>query len=273
MTDRVVLFQLDGTEIWLPRAVLEYAQDQRLWSPLVACYFVRRYGRVMNPLVSLVVSAFLSSFPMNVISLLQHSGLAVFEDSLMFPWLLAVWVVFNFSPFDFVFYISWALAPLVYLVNGYWTARNLTRVVDLATILWPKSVPAAVVCAMVVGAGHFLVMRCCPAVFGTRVRSPGVVLLATAAAALAYIFLTDINPISPTFWFDKGDMKIYVSLGMCAFSLLHWLVPDACFRAIWNGLGSVVGFFVPYYGSTWQIRRPVHARPAKHVPSKKVKTD
>jgi hypothetical protein len=233
---------------FIPRYPYLYIADA-----ITSCFLVRPATRIKVPVASFVLGLTIATFADNCDSILNNRKFAVFDHKWLFPVFAAVWLGFNYCPFDLVFKIS--KISIVSLsgafVNGFLAGRDVTRGVDLAVTHYPTSWVPVILIGTAVGAGKHILLYIYSAIYSGTARSGGPILSGVLSAALGYYWFTDLGHISNTLWFDKEETRLAVIVILSLFGFVHSAVKDSAFAAFHDVLADIVGFIMPYYGQTW----------------------
>lgn len=221
---------------------------------ILCCYLIRSQLKIRRPLVSFVFALALCTMADNAEAFLNRRKLAIFTNPYFIPFITVVWILYNYTPFDLLYKITRLLSPFIAIIAGFIAGRDITHGIDLAVNIFPKDLLSTLATGILFAAAKYLAIS----VFGrltkqNSYRSAGPILFGILIGANAYYWFTDLGHFSNTYWYDKEQMKLFVSGLLSLFGLLHFLIPDRFFSSIWDGIEYVFGLFVPYYGKTWNI--------------------
>ncbi|OHT03472.1 hypothetical protein TRFO_06735 [Tritrichomonas foetus] len=234
-----------------------------------ACYFIRSFVKIHKPIFSLLFTLFVVSLTDNLSSIMRNRKLAVFENYLIAPFTLFFWILYNYFPFDLIYKLSKCISMLIFMLSGFVIGHNLTRGIDEAINLYPTSAVMVILTGILYGSCRHISIYVFARSTHQESRSAGPVIFGTTLGALSYYYFTDLGHISYNFWFDKEEMRFVVITSLTFIGIVHFILPDWVFAKVFSGVGKVIAYFVPYYGSTWipYRRTPVQA------PAQKVKTE
>lgn len=221
---------------------------------ILCCYLIRSQLKFSSSLVSLVFTLFLCTITDNTECYLNRRKLAIFQNTYLAPFIVAVWILYNFVPFDLVYKITRILSPFLSIIAGFIAGRDISRGIDMAVNIHPKDFVSILITGIVFASVKYLsIFLCGQITHQTTYRSIGPIIFGVFIGANAYYWLTDLGHISYTFWYDKEFMKLCVSVFMSVLGFLHFIIPDKIFISIWHDIEYIFGLFIPYYGRTWNI--------------------
>ena len=268
---RDALKGLEETQPWIQDVVpiVELIfYNHHAWSCITSCFLIRRQLAIQKPILSFVTALATSLFAPMILGLLLSPTTPLSVPSSLILYFVPTWILFNYSPFDIIFHIFRGLSAILSMISGYWAGFSIRRVVQAAQLHWESPI-IPIVLGIVAGAGRYVILNSVGQTFGQKTRSAGPVIFGATCAALAFNFI--LQPGDAWYQFDIPEAA---DLGVWAFALvafLHWCIPDKAFTAVWNAIGAVAGFLIPYYGSTWERQSRPNVVPAQQ--RVKAKTD
>lgn len=268
---RDALKELEESQPWIQDVVPVVERifyDYHAWSCITGCFLVRRQLAIQKPIHSLLTSLAISLFAPMVLGLLLSPTTPLSVPSSLILYFVPTWILFNYSPFDIIFRILRCFSAILSIISGYWAGSSVRRVVQASQLHW-ESPAFPIVLGIVAGAGRYVILNTVGQTLAQKTRSAGPVIFGATCAALAFNFI--LQPGDAWYQFDIPEAA---DLGVWAFALaafLHWCIPDKAFTAVWNAIGAVAGFLIPYYGSTWERQSRPNVVPAQQ--RVKAKTD
>jgi hypothetical protein len=256
---------------FIPRFPYLYIADA-----VTSCFIVRSSLRIRNPLISFVLGLSLATFSDNYEAVLSNRKLATFEHPWLTPVFAAVWLAFNFFPYDLLFKVSKFVSSIGAAVSGFLVARDAMRGVDLGVTHYPTNWIPVILTSVFCGAGKYIFLHAYSAFYRQKARSAGPIILGTTTIALSYYWFTDFGHISNTLWFDKEETRLVLLIVLSLFAIVHSIVDDCAFTAIYDAIGSAIGVIIPYYGAMWTPTLEIvkHVATGQVTPEKtKVKTE
>lgn len=229
----------------LPRIPLLYILDC-----IICCRIVRRYLSIPSPLISFVFTLFITTVTDNIESYFTSSDFVLFSDCRFFFIFFIIWVLFNFSPYDFVYNLSNILSPAISLFTGLINAKYLSVGIELL-LANHNNIVEAFFGGVLISFSKYLSIYTFSRLIKHKMRSIYIILFELSVGGVIYIFMTDITNYNTIFVLKRSDARVLIIILFSIFEIVRNYVKDQFFGSIWSMICYVVSLIIPYYGATW----------------------
>lgn len=259
----IIFDHLINFVISLPRYPILYILDS------IACCYLIRSIKFRNPLYSFTISLIMTSFPDSLYSYLTRSTIEVLTNPYIVPIHLLIWLIFNFSPFDFVYRTFKKLSILTAIIIGLKEGSDVTLGVQIANSqyqFWIYKIIFAVIFASI----KFIILSFFQRCMQQRVKSPGPIFFVSTICAIFYYSTIaiqngefDINiKIDSRHKFNlkkffssisQETLSFITIFFACQLTIIRHYVKDEYYSRMWHKFENVIGSCIPYYGKTWIV--------------------
>ena len=250
---------------------------------ICCCHSIRRHLKIKKPFVSFLLALCMITSFENLSSMLKSEKLNIFSNPYDIPIILGIWILFKYSPFDLVAKLSWILTPILDIIRGLIMGRDISDGIIFADKNYSSSSTYIIIITTMFATLKYVLIYIVSKITQQNNKHLGILTNSTEYRAfgptLFHAFLgvnifyrfTDMGHISSTFWFNQKEMSLFIICFEGLLSLVQTImlsISETFYETLWNSLGKIVGFVIPYYGQTWIPRNVQNSHVQDNHPEK-----
>jgi hypothetical protein len=163
---------------------------------------------------------------------------------------LTIWALFNYTPKDLFYRIARFCAPLIAILRGYISARDLILGLEVGVELFDSTMDVFSF-AIGFGVARYVILI----IFGRLLKQPvrefGPVLFTFVVGAVFHNGLVHGAFLPERFkWLSQIAELLTIGF-VSLLCFLRQVIPDDYYDRQWNRVVHLIALFIPYYGKTW----------------------
>jgi hypothetical protein len=207
------------------------------------CYMIRSQLHFTNPICSVWVMTLMlcATTPLIRMRDAEFTSLKLWQDVSCLS-AFAIWSLFNYTPHDLFYRFSSACSPLLAIVRGYITARDVVLGIDVGfdSFTSPIDILAFGICF---GLSKYVILLTFGRLLNQRVRNLAPVLLSFVTGSALYYLLRNDDTVFRAKVCTIGLLSV--------LGFLRELVSDGYYLRLFQRIWNFIVIFIPYYGNTW----------------------
>lgn len=217
---------------------------------VLCCHYVRRNLHFSKPFISFFLILLISTSFNNYCCLINREKLSFLNQPYDLLIIFGIWALFNYFPFDLIFKLFWIFTPILDIIRGMIIGRDISD--GIIFIKNHYSSPIHVIIgATIFGSLKYILIEFVNRITRQHGRSFGPIVFHSFIGSNIFYWFTSMGHISSKLEKSQSEMSFIIICIEGVLSLLHLILRDSFYTALWNASGKFVGYFIPYYGQTW----------------------